>query len=40
MRKKNENINKYEIRIIWFAGVVRGSVAFALILTVPNCEKH
>lgn len=33
--KKKWKVNFYELGIIWFAGVIRGSVAFALILTVP-----
>lgn len=31
--KKSWKVNIYEMSIVWFAGVIRGSVAFALILT-------
>ncbi|EGR28611.1 sodium hydrogen exchanger family protein, putative, partial [Ichthyophthirius multifiliis] len=34
-RNKKCRINVYEISIIWFAGVIRGAIAFALILKVP-----
>lgn len=33
MRKKWD-VNVYELAIVWFAGIIRGSVAFALILTI------
>lgn len=33
--KKKWKVNFYELGIVWFAGIIRGSVAFALILTVP-----
>lgn len=33
--KKKWKVNFYELGIVWFAGLIRGSVAFALILTVP-----
>lgn len=33
MRKKWD-VNVYELTIVWFAGIIRGSVAFALILTI------
>lgn len=29
-------MNIYELGIIWFAGIIRGSVAFALILTLDE----
>jgi sodium/hydrogen exchanger-like protein 6/7/sodium/hydrogen exchanger 8 len=34
--KKKWKVGLYELGIIWFAGIIRGSVAFALILTVPS----
>lgn len=33
MRKKWK-VNVYELAIVWYAGIIRGAVAFALILTV------
>jgi hypothetical protein len=40
--RKSWKVNIYELGIIWFAGVIRGSVAFALILTVdePHDDPH
>jgi NhaP-type Na+/H+ or K+/H+ antiporter len=34
--RKTWKVNIYELGIIWFAGVIRGSVAFALILTLDE----
>jgi hypothetical protein len=31
--KKTWKVNVYELGIVWFAGIIRGSVAFALILS-------
>lgn len=31
--KKTWKVNLYELGIVWFAGIIRGSVAFALILS-------
>ena len=36
--KKRWSVNVFELGIVWFAGIIRGSVAFALILTVPTTE--
>lgn len=36
--KKVWDVNIFELAIVWFAGVIRGSVAFALILTIGG--KH
>ena len=36
MMRKKWKVNFYELGIVWFAGIIRGSVAFALILTVPE----
>lgn len=33
-KKKNFKVNFFELSMIWFAGVVRGAVSYALILTV------
>lgn len=39
--RKTWKVNIYELGIIWFAGVIRGSVAFALILTLDeNVENQ
>jgi len=34
IRRKSWKISLRELNVIWYSGVVRGSVAFALILTV------
>lgn len=34
IRRSNWKVNCKELNIIWYSGIVRGSVAFALILTV------
>lgn len=34
--RKSWKVNIYELGIIWFAGIIRGSVAFALILTLDE----
>lgn len=34
IRRKNWKVNCKELNVIWYSGIVRGSVAFALILTV------
>ena len=39
MRKKWK-VNFFELGIVWYAGLIRGSVAFALILTVPALEGY
>ncbi|KAL4472289.1 hypothetical protein ABPG72_011650 [Tetrahymena utriculariae] len=33
---KKWDLNKYELFIIWFAGLIRGAVAFALIITIQS----
>ncbi|KAL4429123.1 hypothetical protein ABPG74_015151 [Tetrahymena malaccensis] len=33
---KKWDLNKYELFIIWFAGLIRGAVAFALIITIQG----
>lgn len=35
MRRKWD-VNIFELAIVWFAGIIRGSVAFALILTIGS----
>lgn len=37
---KGWNVTNYELLIVTVAGVIRGSVAFALILTIENPENH
>ena len=37
--KKNWNVSFYELLIITVAGIIRGSVAFALILTLDKKDK-
>lgn len=34
IKRKNWKVNCKELTVIWYSGIVRGSVAFALILTV------
>jgi len=36
IKRKTWMVNRYEMSIIWFAGLIRGAVAFALIQTVEN----
>lgn len=39
-KRKSWKVNIYELSIIWFAGLIRGAVAFALIQTAHvDCEK-
>ncbi|KAL4429124.1 hypothetical protein ABPG74_015152 [Tetrahymena malaccensis] len=36
LTKRKWGLNKYELLIIWFSGLIRGAVAFALIINVEN----
>ncbi|KAL4472288.1 hypothetical protein ABPG72_011649 [Tetrahymena utriculariae] len=36
LTKKKWGLNKFELLIIWFSGLIRGAVAFALIINVEN----
>jgi len=37
--KEKWRLNRYEMGIIWFAGLIRGSIAFALIAKLPDTGK-
>ncbi|KAL4499898.1 hypothetical protein ABPG72_015247 [Tetrahymena utriculariae] len=38
--KQKWRLNRYEMGIIWFAGIIRGAIAFALIQNVPQDESN
>ncbi len=37
-KRRNWRLNRYEMWIIWFSGIIRGAIAFALIQTLPSSE--